>query len=149
MRNLLNQNRPLSPATVQLATTALTVLFGVAGVIVFLFGFLNLFRASTFLTGLLQLSGGLGLLLAVVLIVRLLADGVMALHRMNDRLLILSDSLTARRAPETPAPAAPAKPARKPARPAAKKPATRAKPAAAKPAEADTQAPKTDTETDA
>ena len=147
MRNLLNQNRPLSPATVERATTAITVLFGIAGGLIFAFGLWNLVTVS-FLTGLLQLAGGLGLILAIILSVRLLADGVMALHRMNDRLLILSDSLTARRAPEAPAPAAPAKPARKAAKPAAKKPATRAKPAAAKPP-ADTPAPKTDTETDA
>lgn len=134
MRDLLNQNRPLSPATLQLGTTVMTILFGVAAVLIFLFGFLNLLRPSTFLVGLLQISGGLGFLLAVTLIVRLLSENVMAQHRLNDRLLILSDTLASRRV-QTPKTASPA-PAKK-----ASKPATRKAKPAAKPSQAEAPAP--------
>lgn len=124
MRDLLNQNRPLSPASLQMGTTVMTLLFGVAAVLIFLFGFLNLLRPGTFLTGLLQIAGGLGFLLAVILIVRLLVESVMAQHRLNDRLVILTDALASRRAPMPEA--APAKPASKPV---ARKTKSAAKPA--------------------
>lgn len=132
MRDLLNQNRPISPTTLQFGTTVMTFLFGMAAVLIFLFGFLNLLRPSTFLTGLLQISGGLGLLLAVTLIVRLLVESVMAQHRLNDRLVILSDALASRREQTTPTPTTP--PAAKPAKTATRKAKPAAKSAPAKPA---------------
>lgn len=133
MRDLLNQNRALSPDTIRLATSVLTALFALAALIITLNGLGNLFSGGSFLTGLLQISGGLGLIFGLYLIVRLLAECVTALHRLNDRIIILTDALSPRAEPITaPAPApAPKKPARKPR--ANSKPARQSPPTAPAP----------------
>ncbi len=93
MRELFNQDRPMSPALVRSGTALLGGLFAIAAIFIVLQGFGNLFSLRTFLTGLFQLTGGLGLLLALYLIVRLLGEAVMALHRMNDRLTVIGMDL--------------------------------------------------------
>lgn len=125
MRDLLKQDRPLAPETVRLGISVLGGLFGLAAIIITLYGLFNLFGVGTFFIGLLQISGGLGLLLAIYLIVRLLSEAVMALHRLNDRLTIQADLLADR---------APAQAARPAAKPRAAKTTTRKAPARAKPA---------------
>ncbi|MEO1405981.1 MAG: hypothetical protein AAFV54_05765, partial [Pseudomonadota bacterium] len=97
MRDLFDQGRAMSPALIRTGTSALSVLLGVAGVIVFLQGLGNILSFNAPVTGIIQIAGGLGILLAVYLIVRLLSEAVLALHRLNDRLTVLnSDFATAR-----------------------------------------------------
>lgn len=121
MRELLNQDRALSPASIKLAITVLGLLFTVAAIIIALNGLFTAFTQSL-LIGLLQISAGTGFLLAVYMVVRLQAETVMAAHRTNDRLMILNDALSPRVA------APPAKPKKK--APAAKPARAKAKPAA-------------------
>lgn len=99
MYDLLKQNRPLSAHTIELAVTILTGLFVFAGLFWVMFIFKWLFKGGGFLLELFGLSLGLGVGLAIYLMVRLLADTLMALRHMNDRILILSDRLTDRRGP--------------------------------------------------
>ncbi len=106
MRDLFQQDRAVSPATVRTATTIIGGLFALcAGLILLLalavmLGFNPIGTAGSFLTGLLQISLGAGSLLALYMIVRLLGEILMALHRLNDRMGILSDELTSTRTPE-------------------------------------------------
>ncbi|MEM7007331.1 MAG: hypothetical protein AAF498_15750 [Pseudomonadota bacterium] len=125
MRDLFDQGRAMSPALIKTGTGVLGALLGAAGALVFLQGLGNILSFNAPLTGIIQIAGGLGFLLAVYLIVRLLGESVMALHRLNDRLTVLSSELTANRtsADLTPQPAA--KPA--PVKSTASKPARRSK----------------------
>ena len=108
MRELLKQDRAFSPETIRLGVSVLGVLFTLAALMILILGGYTLFIHGDILVGILQLSGGFGLLLALFLLVRLQAELVMAAHRTNDRLMILSDALSPR-VSETP----PQKPARK------------------------------------
>ena len=108
MRELLKQDRAFSPETIRLGVSVLGVLFTLAALMILLLGGSTLFIHGDIFVGILQLSGGFGLLLALFLLVRLQAELVMAAHRTNDRLMILSDALSPR-VSET----APQKPARK------------------------------------
>ena len=127
MRDLLNQDRALAPATIRLATNVLGLLFGITAIIVLIYGMKTLFLDGP--VGLLQISGGLGVLLAIFLIVRLQAEAVMAAQRTNDRLMILTDALSPRVATAQPAPATKKKPARKTVPAKAKSATTDPKPA--------------------
>ncbi|MEO0882327.1 MAG: hypothetical protein AAFY34_06300 [Pseudomonadota bacterium] len=131
MRDLFDQGRAMSPGLIRSGTGMLGALLGVAGVIVLLQGLGNILSFSAPLTGIVQISGGFGILLAVYLIVRLLSEVVLALHRLNDRLTVLSADLSATRAAGA-APAEPVKPDPKPVRRTRAK--TAAKPTEDKPA---------------
>lgn len=96
MRDLLDQDRALSPATIRFATNVIGILFLIAALIMALYGFLTLLGKGTFLIGLLQVSAGTGTLLALFMIVRLQAEAIIAAQRTNDRLMILTDALGAR-----------------------------------------------------
>lgn len=101
MRDLFDQGRAMSPALIRTGIGLLGALLGVAAAIVFLQGLGNVLSFNAPLTGIVQISGGLGVLLAVYLIVRLLGEAVLALHRLNDRLTVLSSDLaTLRKDPE-------------------------------------------------
>lgn len=112
MRELLNQDRALSPTTIRLGVSIIGALFGLAALMILILGGHTVFAYGNILVGLLQLSGGLGILLTLYVLVRLQAELVMASHRTNDRLMILTDALTPR-----PSNATPPKPARKKATP--------------------------------
>lgn len=120
MQNLFNQDRALSPASVRFWLNVLGLLFLIASLIILVQGALTLFGSGAFLVGLLQISAGLGILLAVYLMVRLQAETLLATQRTNDRLTVLANALAPRIAPQidqTPS----AKPApRKPAKAKAK-----------------------------
>lgn len=97
MRELLNQDRALSPATIRLATSVIGGLFAVAGLLILGMAlFDTILRNGAIIAGLLQITAGLGFLLAVFMIVRLQAELVMAAHRTNDRLTILADAMSPR-----------------------------------------------------
>ncbi len=104
MRDLLNQDRALSPALVRTAMAIMGLLFAGLAALVALQGLGTLFGGS-FLAGLTQIIGGLAILFALYLTLRLLAEILMALHRLNDRLTVLSDELRDKRA-EMPKPSA-------------------------------------------
>ncbi|MEM7663345.1 MAG: hypothetical protein AAF292_13955 [Pseudomonadota bacterium] len=133
MRDLFDQGRAMSPALIRTGTSALSVLLGVAGVIVFLQGLGNLLSFNAPVTGIIQIAGGLGILLAVYLVVRLLSEAVLALHRLNDRLTVLNSDFATARTVQDAAPAKPAatKSAAKPVRRTKAK--TTSKPAEEKP----------------
>ncbi|MEM9670566.1 MAG: hypothetical protein AAF950_16740 [Pseudomonadota bacterium] len=94
MRDLFDQGRALSPALIRSGTGLLGALLGIAAIVVVLQGLGNVLSfSSQTLTGIIQIAGGLGFLLAVYLMVRLLSEAVLALHRLNDRLTVLGSDL--------------------------------------------------------
>ncbi len=110
MKELFEQDRAISPSTVRTATLLVGALFGVAVGLIILQALLSMFGADPtggfwlFLIGLTQISLGAGLLLAIYMMVRLLGEGLMAQHRLHDRLTILTDELGSHRtAAQTPA----------------------------------------------
>ncbi len=103
MRELLKQDRALSPATIRLGVSVLGALFMLSGLMILILAGYTLFAYGDIFVGLLQLSGGLGVLLALFLFVRLQAEQVMASHRINDRLMILTDALSPRVSDKAPA----------------------------------------------
>jgi len=112
MQNLFNQDRVLSPASVRLWVNTLGALFFIASIIILIKGALTLFGSGTFLVGLLQISAGLGILLAFYLIVRLQAETLLATQRTNDRLAVFADALSPRITPAKNAKTATRKPAK-------------------------------------
>ena len=97
MRELLNQDRALSPATIRLATSVIGGLFSLAGLLILGMAlFDTILRNGAIISGLLQMTAGVGFLLAVFMVVRLQAEMVMAAHRTNDRLAILADAMSPR-----------------------------------------------------
>ena len=128
MRDLLNQDRALSPSTIRLAINVVAGLFVLSLALILVVEVFGWFWKSAFFSGLLQFSLAAGFLLALYLMVRLQAEAVLAAQRNTDRLAILSDALNASLNQQA------AKPAKKaPARSRAKsaKSAKPAKPAAA------------------
>ncbi len=96
MRDFFDQERPLSPALIKqvLAVFGL-LLLGVAIVIV-LSGLGTVFDGRL-LSGLTQILGGLSLLLFMFIAARLLAELLVSIARLNDRLTILGDDLREKR----------------------------------------------------
>lgn len=137
MRELLNQDRALSATTIRLATNVLGLLLAVAATIISLFGLITIFVDKDPLAGLLQITGGAGVLLGLFLIVRLQAEALRAAQRSNDRLMILTDALIPRQASDISI-ALPAKKSAAPVKaPAVKAHAQKVKPAKTSPAPSD------------
>lgn len=109
MRDLFSQSRPLSAATIRQAITLIGILFVIAAIIIVYNGLKTIFSTGAIDIGLLQITLGLGLLMAVFLLVRLQAETVLASHRANDRLMVLSDAISAQRQTGTPNKASPRK----------------------------------------
>ncbi|MEM8919927.1 MAG: hypothetical protein AAGB25_01070 [Pseudomonadota bacterium] len=109
MRGLWDQDQVMSASMIRSATLLLGALLAAIAAISVL-GALGSLFSGRFFTFLVQIAGGLGIPLAIWLIVRLLSEGVMAQHRLSDRLTILTDVLNEQR---TAATAEPAKPAAK------------------------------------
>ena len=91
MRDLLNQDRALSPSTIRLAINIIGALFVLSLILILVVEVFGWFWKSAFFSGLLQFSLAAGFLLTLYLIVRLQAEAVMAAHRNTDRLAILAD----------------------------------------------------------
>ncbi|MEL6323466.1 MAG: hypothetical protein AAGJ29_13150 [Pseudomonadota bacterium] len=119
MRELFNQDRPMSPGLIRSGVQALGLLLAAAAFVVVFYSLWTIFSGHV-IPGILQATAGLGLLLALYLIVRLLGEGVMALHRLNDRMTVLSNELAAQRTKGAEAEPAQATPTKK-RRAAAKK----------------------------
>lgn len=92
MRDLLSQDRALSPSLVRTGITVVGFLFLALAGMITLLGLSSLFGGHAY-AGVMQIIGGLGLLLALYLLLRLLAEMLMALHRLNDKMAILSDDI--------------------------------------------------------
>ena len=93
MRDLLDQNRALSPATIRMAINVLAALFVLSLSLALFVHVVGLFKSSGFILGLLTFSTATGVLLALYLMVRLQAEAVMAAHRNTDRLAILTEAI--------------------------------------------------------
>lgn len=96
MLDLFNLDRPLSPALARAGVAALGALLAVLAALTLLAALGNLF-SGRILAGLVQLVGGVAVLLFTYLVARLLSEVVLALHRLNDRLTVMSDDLRAGR----------------------------------------------------
>lgn len=121
MRDLFQQDRAVSPATVRTAILVIGALFaGCLGLIIFLallgmFGIDPQGAPGRLFAGLLQIGLSAGALLAIYMIVRLLGEILTALHRLNDRMTILSDEMRSVRGVKRLASKATKTPAAKPA----------------------------------
>mgnify|MGYP000256188547 CR=1 FL=1 len=102
MRELFDKDQVMSADTIKSATFILSALLAALAVTVILKALGSLFSGH-FFSALVQLAGGLGVPLAIWLIVRLLSETLMAQHRLNDRLTVLTQTLREQRE-ETPAP---------------------------------------------
>ncbi len=101
MREFFDQERPLSPALVKQTVSIFGLLLLVFAAIIVLSGLGTLFHGKL-LGGLTQILGGISLLFFLYIAARLLAEILMALHRMNDQMTILGDDLrTVRSAPKS------------------------------------------------
>ena len=107
MRGLFDKDQVLSADTIKSATMILSALLAALAATVILQALGSLF-GGRFFTALVQVAGGLGVPLAIWLIVRLLSETLMAQHRLNDRLTVLTQTLREQRE-DAPAPA-PSKP---------------------------------------
>ena len=95
MRDLLNQNRALSPSTIRTAISIVGILFAVSLLIIVITKGFGWYERSGFLSGLLWIALSSGFLLTLYMIVRLQAEAILAAHRSNDRLAILTDAINA------------------------------------------------------
>ena len=102
MRDLLNQDRALSPSVIRMAINIVGALFVVSLLLILVVEVFGWFWKSAFFSGLLQFTLAAGFLLTLYMIVRLQAEAVMAAHRNTDRLAILTEALNAQQgAPAT------------------------------------------------
>ena len=96
MKDLIDQDRPLPLGLAKLAINIVGLAFLISAIAIILLGFSTLLGGN-FLPGIVQIFGGPALLLAVYFLLRLLLEHLMASHRLNDRITILGDALSADR----------------------------------------------------
>lgn len=92
MKDLINQDRALSPALIKTGVFLLGVLLAALAVFIILMALATLFSGAI-IPAFIQAAAGLSLALFAFLIVRLLSEILMAIHRLNDRLTVLGDDL--------------------------------------------------------
>ena len=92
MKDLLNQDRALSPGLIRAGVFVLGVLLLALVALVGLAGLGTLFSGRPF-AALIQILGGASIALFAFLVVRLLSETLMALHRLNDRMTVLGDRI--------------------------------------------------------
>lgn len=99
MRDLFQQDRAVSQSSVRMGVMAVGGLFAMSAAVVIVQAVLGIFGISAggtlarLFAALLQIGLGLGALLALYMVVRLLSEILMAQHRLNDRMSVLSDEL--------------------------------------------------------
>ncbi|MEO9970072.1 MAG: hypothetical protein ABJG15_09660 [Hyphomonadaceae bacterium] len=114
MRDLFQQDRAMTQSSVRISVQAMGGLFALCAGLIFVQAVLGIFGIAPsggigrLFAGLLQVGLGLGGLLALYMIVRLLNEILLAQHRLNDRLAILSDEIASVRNAEA-KPSVPAK----------------------------------------
>ena len=103
MREIFDQDRAITLGAVKQATGVLAILFLVLAVFAILSGLGQIFSGHIIhgIGRILASLAGLGFL---YLTIRLLAEILAALHRLNDRLSIVGDDLRARRVSSPPTP---------------------------------------------
>ncbi|MEQ9436575.1 hypothetical protein [Hyphomonas sp.] len=103
MRDIFDQDRPMTLGAVKLGTAILGIGLVVSGLMVLLSALFTLFNGHP-LMALTKLVIGVSVLVFLFITVRLLGEILAALHRLNDRLAILGDDIrNPRRVTATPA----------------------------------------------
>tara|TARA_R110002020_G_scaffold83397_1_gene206696 strand:- start:110598 stop:110924 length:327 start_codon:yes stop_codon:yes gene_type:complete len=92
MRDILDQDRPMTLGAVKLATAILGLALLLAVLFVLLGSLLALFSGHPVMA-LTRLAFGFALIIFLFVTVRLLGEILAALHRLNDRLAILGDDI--------------------------------------------------------
>jgi hypothetical protein len=92
MRDIFDQDRPMTLGAVKLATAILGIGLVVSGLLVLLSALLTLFNGHP-LMALTKLVIGVSVLAFLFITVRLLGEILAALHRLNDRIVILGDDI--------------------------------------------------------
>lgn len=96
MKELFNQDRAMSLGIAKVVVSLIGLGFAVASFAIILLGISTLLSLN-FLPAIIQIFGGPALLMSIYMILRLLIEILMASHRGNDRLGILSDAMRDRR----------------------------------------------------
>jgi hypothetical protein len=103
MRDIFDQDRPMTLGAVKVATAVLGLALLMAAVLILVSALITLFKGHV-LTAVSELVAGLALVIFLFVTVRLLGEILAALHRLNDRLAILGDDIrNPRRAATSPA----------------------------------------------
>jgi hypothetical protein len=92
MRDILDQDRPMTLGAVKLATAILGLALLMAALFVLLGALLALFNGHVVMA-LTRLAFGAALIIFLFVTVRLLGEILAALHRLNDRLAILGHDI--------------------------------------------------------
>ncbi|MBU1288876.1 MAG: hypothetical protein KJ871_14260 [Alphaproteobacteria bacterium] len=103
MRDILDQDRPMTLGAVKLATAILGLALLMAALFV-LFGALMALFNGHVIMALTRMAFGFALIIFLFVTVRLLGEILAALHRLNDRLAILGDDIRNLRHPAPPPP---------------------------------------------
>lgn len=92
MRDIFDQDRPMTLGTVKMATAILGLGLLVSGLLILLGSLLTLFNGHP-LMALTKLAVGFSVLAFLFITVRLLGEILAAMHRVNDRIAILGDDI--------------------------------------------------------
>ena len=92
MRDIFDQDRPMTLGAVKMATALLGLALLAAGLLVLLNASISLFQGHP-LVALTKLVVGSVAVICLFVTVRLLGEILAALHRLNDRLAILGDDI--------------------------------------------------------
>ncbi|WP_373004521.1 hypothetical protein [Hyphomonas sp.] len=92
MRDIFDQDRPMTLGAVKMATSMLGLALLAAGLLVLLNASISLFQGHLFVA-LTKLVVGFVAVVFLFVTVRLLGEILAALHRLNDRLAILGDDI--------------------------------------------------------
>lgn len=96
MKELLNQDRAMSIGLAKFAVSIIGIAFVVTSFAIILLGISTLLGGNL-LPAIVQIFGGPALLLAIYMLLRLLIEILMASHRGNDRLGLISEAMRERR----------------------------------------------------
>lgn len=92
MRDIFDQDRPMTLGAVKMATALLGLALLAAGLLVLLNASISLFQGNP-LVALTKLVVGSVAVIFLFVTVRMLGEILAALHRLNDRLAILGDDI--------------------------------------------------------
>lgn len=98
MKELLNQDRAMTIGLAKVTVGTIGAAFLVTSIAIILLGISTLIGGN-FLPAIVQIVGGPALLLSIYMLLRLLIEILMAAHRGNDRLGLMSEALRERREP--------------------------------------------------
>ena len=92
MKELLNQDRAMSIGLAKFAVNVIGIAFAITSFAIIILGISTLFSMNL-LPAVIQIFGGPAVLLSIYMLLRLMIEILMASHRGNDRLAILTDSM--------------------------------------------------------